>query len=165
MQPDVGSRKRAQTRAIVGTTLPAEPNTPPPGSSTRLCQLQQKLCPRQQQVPKAQENETYQKVDQQVVLGIPKLLQVIISQLNYFVFTREEPKSIFVEAFILWFTLGPAPLSRTARALIDYSTSYRSNKKCKAFESTRILKSKGQQPFSSTRAIRVFWHFLPKIEY
>ena len=30
---------------------------------------------------------------------------------------------------------------------------------------TRIMKSKGQRPFSSTRAIRVFWHFLPKIEY
>ena len=30
---------------------------------------------------------------------------------------------------------------------------------------TRIMKSMGQRPFSSTRAIRVFWHFLPKIEY
>ena len=27
------------------------------------------------------------------------------------------------------------------------------------------MKSKGQRPFSSTHAIRVFWHFLPKIEY
>ena len=25
--------------------------------------------------------------------------------------------------------------------------------------------SKGQQPFSSTRVVRVFWHFLSKIEY
>ena len=30
---------------------------------------------------------------------------------------------------------------------------------------TCILKNKGQRPFSSTRAVRVFWHFLPKIEY
>ena len=33
------------------------------------------------------------------------------------------------------------------------------------FTTTRIMKSKGQRPFSSTRAIRVFWHFLHKIEY
>ena len=69
MQPDVGSRKRAPTRPAAGTPPPAEPNTPQPGSSTRLCQLQQNLCPRQQQVPKAQENETDQKVDQQVVIS------------------------------------------------------------------------------------------------
>ena len=31
--------------------------------------------------------------------------------------------------------------------------------------STRIMISKGQRPFSSTRAVRVFWHFLSKIEY
>ena len=30
---------------------------------------------------------------------------------------------------------------------------------------TRIMISKGQRPFSSTRAVRVFWHFLSKIEY
>ena len=30
---------------------------------------------------------------------------------------------------------------------------------------TRIMKFKGQIPFSSTCAVRVFWHFLPKIEY
>ena len=133
MQPDVGSRKRAQTRAAAGTPLPAEPNTPQPGSSTRLCQLQQNLCPRQQQVPKAQENETDQKVDRQVVIT-KLLLQVIIPQLkcNDFMFTREEPESIFVKTFILWLALGPAPLSRTARTLINYSTSNRSNKKCKA---------------------------------
>ena len=27
------------------------------------------------------------------------------------------------------------------------------------------MKSKGQRPFSSTRAVRVFWHFLPEIKY
>ena len=27
---------------------------------------------------------------------------------------------------------------------------------------TRIMISKGQRPFSSTRAVRVFWHFLSK---
>ena len=30
---------------------------------------------------------------------------------------------------------------------------------------TRIMKSKGQRPFSSIRAVRVFWNFLSKIEY
>ena len=30
---------------------------------------------------------------------------------------------------------------------------------------TRIMISRGQRPFSSTRALRVFWHFLPKIKY
>ena len=33
------------------------------------------------------------------------------------------------------------------------------------WHTTRIMKSKGQRPFSSTRAVRVFWHFLPEIEY
>ena len=32
-------------------------------------------------------------------------------------------------------------------------------------KATRIMKSKGQRPYSSTRAVRVFWHFLPEIEY
>ena len=31
--------------------------------------------------------------------------------------------------------------------------------------STRIMKSKGQRPYSSTHAVRVFGHFLPEIEY
>ena len=49
---------------------------------------------------------------------------------------------------------------------IGLSTIYSSVDTCSLYiDNTRIMISKGQRPFFSTRAVRVFWHFLSKIEY
>ena len=47
---------------------------------------------------------------------------------------------------------------RSIQVSLNFCTTF-------AKATTRITISKGQRPFSSTRAVRVFWHFLSKIEY